>query len=520
MNRSLSLLFAGLCTAACAQMPSILWQHVYGGSGAEFFNQAAATPDGGWVLAGNSASTDGDVTGNNGGTDAWVVKLDATGAISWQRTYGGSGTDVLGGICLSGDGGYYVCGSSTSTDGDLSENYGQKDAWVMKLSATGTIVWQDVVGGALDDSYSRVIPTQDGNILCVGSSHTNLGGDPIPHYGGFDGHVIKYSPSGSILWQRIWGGSSDDELFRVQATADGGYIVGGQSTSTNVSGIITETAHSSLADVWVLKLDATGAITWQRMIGGTAVEQTFDLLLTTDGQYLVAGHASSSDGDIPPGQGVHDALLIKLSATGATQWLKTMGSSQMDAAYSVMQLSDGGYLFVGSARANDGDVTGFHGFQDVWLVKTDGTGELEWQGCLGGTGSDSGRNMLLTADGGLLIVGSANSADGDVPEALGGGDLWVIKTGAVEVGIAEALPAFFSIGPNPSTGTVRLYFDQAMERAEVRITDAHGRVVRTLRANGLSLEVDLLQQPAGMYMVEVVAQGGRFARPLLLAPAN
>lgn len=520
INALLPLVLACLCTVATAQVPSILWQQVHGGSGADIAQQVLATPDGGWIMVGITASTDGDVTGNHGGRDGWLVKLNATGAITWQRAYGGTADDGLTSICPAGDGGYLLCGSSASANGDLTENNGQNDAWLMKVTATGTIVWQVVLGGALNDGFSRVIPTADGNFLCVGSSHTNLGGDPIPHFGGFDGMVVKVSPTGTILWQRILGGNGDDEFFRVQATSDGGYIVGGQSTTTSVSGVITEPANSTSTDVWVVKLNGSGNITWQRMIGGTAVEQTFDLLVTSDQEYLVVGHASSADGDIPVGQGIHDALLIKLTATGTVEWLKTLGSSQMDAANAVIQMEDGGFLFYGSARANDGDVSGFNGFVDAWLVRTDALGELVWQECLGGSGSDNGRAIQRTADGGLLLVASANSSNGDVAESLGAGDMWLVRMGSLAVGVAEQDLAPFTLGPNPTSGPLHVFFEQASEQAVVRVTDLNGREVRRASAMGANLTLDLTGEPAGAYLVEVVRAGLRRTLPVLLTPMD
>lgn len=512
------LAFVLLVAQAVAQPPAILWEHVYGGSASEYMPHLETLPDGGWVLAGYSASDDGDVTGGHGDNDGWLVRTDASGAIVWQKAYGGSGNDGFNAVCPTSDGGYVVAGRSGSDDGDLVGNSGMLDAWVLKVNAAGAIQWQQTLGGALDDRFFTITPTLDGNYIAVGASHTNLGGDPIPHYGGFDGLVVKISPAGAILWQRIIGGMSDDEIWQVRPTSDGGYIVAGQSTSTG-GGVIVPGNHGSW-DAWVMKLDATGGIVWQRMIGGESVEQIFDLIVTADGGYLLCGWSSSASGDIPVGQGIHDVLLVKLEADGDTQWIKTHGTAGMDGAYNIKELADGSFLYVGTASAADGDATGFHGFSDVWLAKTDATGDLQWEGCMGGIGQDRGLAMDLTADGGLIIAANSNSADGDVGEALGGGDLWLIKTGALEVGVAEASTPQVAIGPNPTTGPLRLSFEQPLTDAVVSITDLHGRILRRERVNGTVHELDLTGEAAGAYLLRLDASDVHRSFPIVLAPTE
>jgi hypothetical protein len=234
------------------------------------------------------------------------VKLSATGAIQWQKCLGGSGWDVATSIQQTSDGGFIVAGRTNSNDGDVTGNHGNDDFWVVKLSATG-----------------------------------------------------------EIQWQKSLGGSNDDWATSIQQTSDGGFIVAG-STDSNDGDV---TGNHGNDDFWVAKLSSTGAIQWQKSLGGSGDELAESTQQTSDGGFIVTGWTTSNDGDVTGNHGGKDFWVVKLSSTGAIQWQKSLGGSGTDVAESIQQTSDGGFIVAGYTASNDGDVTGNHGYDDFWVVK-------------------------------------------------------------------------------------------------------------------------------------------------------
>ena len=208
-------------------------------------------------------------------------------------------------------------------------------------------------------------------------------------------------------------------------TSDGGYITAGYSGSRN--GDISDPRWGE--DYWIVKLDNTGNTEWQKSLGGTNSETARSILQTSDGGYIVAGHSTSIDGDV---SGKHrqvypDYWIVKLDETGNIEWQKSLGGTGSDAANSILQTLDGGYMVAGSSQSNDGDVSGSHGDSDYWIVKLDETGNIEWQKSLGGKDLDNAQSIIQTSDGGYMAAGWSTSNDGDVSSNYGRFDFWIVK---------------------------------------------------------------------------------------------
>ncbi|MFT3703766.1 MAG: gliding motility-associated C-terminal domain-containing protein [Agriterribacter sp.] len=417
------LLFIFSSNTGYCQSPSIEWQKSLGGSDIERVYSIQQTTDGGYIVTGYSYSNDGDVSGHHGITDFWVVKLDATGAIQWQRSLGGSGDEYAYSIHQTADGGYIIAGLSGSNDGDVSGNHGgSEDCWIVKLDATGNIQWQKSLGGSADDRAASIQQTTDGGYIIAGISTSN-NGDVSGNHGAIDCWIVKLDATGNIQWQKCLGGSNTDKATSVQQTADGGYIIGGNSRSNN--GDLT--LNHGDYDYWVVKLDAAGILQWQKSLGGSGTDLLASIQQTADGGYIVGGNSSSNDGDVTGNHGGSDYWVVKLGATGDIQWQKSLGGSGNELGYSILQSIDGGYVMAGVSRSNDGDVTGNHGLDDEWVVKLDATGNTIWQKCFGGSGGEDLRSIRQTADGGYILGGASGSNDGDVTGNHGNADFWIVK---------------------------------------------------------------------------------------------
>jgi len=172
---------------------SIQWQKSLGGSSDDSAESIQQTSDGDYIVAGGSESNDGDVTGHHSSSDTmdyWIVKLTSGGAINWQKSLGGSGYDLANLIQQTSEGGYIVAGQSDSKDGDVTGNHGGHDYWIVKLASTGSIEWQKCFGGSGWDQYTSIQQTSDGSYIVAGYSSSN-GGDVTGNHGGYDYWVVK-----------------------------------------------------------------------------------------------------------------------------------------------------------------------------------------------------------------------------------------------------------------------------------------------------------------------------------------
>ena len=474
--------------AMVGAQPTIEWQRCLGGSIHDFALSIQQTGVGGYIVAGYSKSNDGDVSVNHGYSDYWVVKLNASGSIEWQRSLGGSSSDWAYSIRQTFDGGYIVAGYSFSNDGDVSGNHGYVDYWVVKLNSVGEIEWQKSLGGSDEDKAYSIYQTSDSGYIVSGCSESN-DGDVSGNHGAYDYWVVKLNSSGSIEWQRSLGGSGNDYAYSIQQTGDGGYIVAGYSYSNDgdVSG------NNGASDYWVVKLNSSGSTEWQRSLGGSVNDYARSIQQTGDGGYIVAGYSFSNDGDVSGNNGASDYWVVKLNSSGSIEWQRSLGGSAHDEAYSIYQTSDSGYIVAGSSESNDGDVSGHHGTPgdsiDYWVVKLNSAGSIVWQRSLGGSDWDEAYSIHQTTDYGYIMAGFSNSNDGDISENHGDYDFWVVKFSpddGISEGNEDLQPLVHTIGvfPNPFNTSCVI---TAPENAEIEIYDLRGNVVTLCSCQGRSI---------------------------------
>lgn len=339
------------------------WVKNYGGSASDFGNTVTTTADGGYIVAGNTSSSNGDIPSNLGASDIVVIKLDNAGNKQWLKTFGGSKLDDATTILSTSDGGYVVAGRTASTDGEGAGNHGGSDILVIKLDASGNKQWAKVLGGTVNDLCGHLITTADGGYaLCGYSASSN--GDISSNKGSFDYLLIKLDASGNKVWDKNYGGTDADYAEDLKVATDGGYILTGNTHSTD--GDVSNN-HGN-ADIWIVKTDASGNKLWTKTIGGSANEYSSCVAATTDGGCIVGGSSYSADGDITKNRGAIDLVLIKINATGSSLTAKTYGGSQDDQPMAVIQVASGQYVLAGSSASNNGHVSGNHGNYDAWVL--------------------------------------------------------------------------------------------------------------------------------------------------------
>jgi hypothetical protein len=450
MKKIFTFLFVMLMvTISVMSQPAVQWQHLYGGTGDEMLYGFSNKPtsDGGAILCGNTTSSNtGTFTGltNNGGLDAVIIKLDASGNTTLQKLYGGSADDELDCIRQTSDGGYIAVGdASSSNSGTLTgmTNNGGKDGWIMKLNSAGGIVWQKLLGGSGDDYLFSARQTADGGFIISGQSTSSNSGTlaGITNNGGTDdGWIIKLDASGNTVWQKLLGGSGFDRFIESAQTTDGGYIAAG--TATGSDGTLTGVTSYGGLDGWIIKLDAAGNTTWQKLYGGGSDDQFGTVEQTTDGGYILAyaaANVNSVNGTYTKaGYGQYDGWVVKTDSLGNLQWQQILGTSSQDYFDGVQLTSDGGYILSGQSTSsiaqNHGSLTGLttYGGLDGWIVKLNGAGDVQWQELLGGTLDDNLFAVQETSDGGYFASGYTSSSNTGTLTGLtsnGGVDGWTVK---------------------------------------------------------------------------------------------
>ncbi|NUO02102.1 MAG: T9SS type A sorting domain-containing protein, partial [Saprospiraceae bacterium] len=345
---------------------AIQWQRTLGGTDADGATDIRQTSDGGYILGGQTESDDGDVSGHHNNRDLWVVKLGPTGTIEWQRALGGSGNENMGSVRETTDGGYFVCGTAGSSNGDVVGNHGVVDIWVLKLGPTGAIQWQKTLGGSAIDFANAGLQTTDGGYVVAGYTKST-DGDLSFSRGEEDVWIIKLTATGTIEWSNTFGGNKQDLSTSIRQVADGGYIVTGATNSTD--GDVTNLQGPGSTDIWLLKITTEGTLEWEKTLGGAKTDIATSIEATNDGGFILLGNSESSDGQLSSNYGSLDCWVVRLDPTGNIIWQKSIGGTNDDQGFSIFQTTDGGFILNSGVYSNDIDVSGNHGNADFWVVK-------------------------------------------------------------------------------------------------------------------------------------------------------
>lgn len=490
----------------------------YGGTNEDYLYSLSPTANGGYVLLGWSDSDDIIVTGNHGLRDFWLINVKANGKIKKKKCYGGSNNDEGASVKQTTDGGFILAGASNSNNGNVKNNHGDYDVWVVKTRPNGKIQWQQSYGGSGADYAYDIHQTNDGGYIIVGVTFSGDGDVSGGNYhGGGDYWVIKTNASGNILWQKCFGGTGEDYSWSVEPV-NGKYIVGGWSNSTD--GDVTGN-HGGF-DYWAVEIDNAGNLNWQQCFGGSGEDRGYDIKNTSDGGYAMSGWSNSTDGDVTGNHGDMDYWIIKMTATAIIQWQKSYGGSSEDVANRLIQTSSGGYAITGYTQSSDGDITGFHGSIDGWVIQLDSAGNLLDKIALGGSSQDFSTG-IIPRPGGFMVSNLAYSNDGDVTSTnYGNGDYWVVKLGSPlakpsfenlyeSISSSPSILPYYdgvTIYPNPTSGILNLEFDYDPGNTKIEIRDMQGRIIISQEANNeLLQQMDLAILKSGIYLVQISSSG-------------
>ena len=457
-----------------AQPHDTVWTQFFGGNDVDIGYCVQQTTDGGYIITGYTTSY------GAGSRDVYLIKTDSSGDSLWTQTFGGDDWDVGFSVQQTTDGGYIIAGVTASFGA------GNFDVYLIKTDSSGDSLWTQTFGGSASEYGVSVQQTTDEGYIITGATASYGAGSR-------DVYLIKTDSSGDSLWTQTFGGSLFEWGSSVQQTTDGGYIITGY----------TFTYSAGMCDIYLIKTDSSGDTVWTQTFGGSSFTWGYSVQQTSDGGYIIAGATDSY------GAGVNDVYLIKTNSSGDSLWTQTFGGSNYDAGYSVQQTTDGAYIITG-ATASYGA-----GIDDVYLIKTNSSGDSLWTQTFGGCSSDIGRSVQQTTDGGYIVAGSTNSYSYVVENF----DVYLIKlqpeTGIEEENEGSEPPvALVQIDPNPFSSELSItYSIPEQTSVELTIFDLSGRLVEELISDQLPAGTHTVMWspsesiPNGCYLIEFNACG-------------
>jgi hypothetical protein len=372
-----------------------------GGSNWDGFNGVLPTADGGFIAVGSTWSSDGDVLSNNGEVDAWIVRFSAAGAIVWSRTYGDVRWNSASKI-LKTPGGYAVLGS-TVLEQDTEGNVGTPT--LLKIDENGDQVWFKTFPLGTEVDLSGFSATSSGGFICSGTANDQA-------------VLIRLNDSGDEIWSKTYGGEHVDQAYSVTQTADGGFVATGRSGFPRIATQDDWNAQNA----WVFKVDENGNQVWSKHFGGSMNEAGFYVDASNDGGAVIAAKTESPD--IEGFKGNQDIWLLKIDADGNLQWQKSLGSAGGEQVSSLDVLPDGNIMLCGVISQANGDVAQAFGGSDAWLVKLSAVGDILWQQTIGGTDYESFAGMAISENK-VYLAGNAFGTTGDFSTNHGLLDGWV-----------------------------------------------------------------------------------------------
>ena len=349
-------------------------------------------------------------------------------SLIWNTFLGGADADVGQGLTLDASGNAYVTGWSLASWGSPIRPYaGGYEAFVAKLDKKGALQWSTFLGGTNHDWGQGIAVDAGGNVYVVGYSY-GAWGSPIRPYSNVDVFVVKLNASGALQWSTFLGGSNGDLGYGIVLDAGGNIYVTGESWSTWDTPL---NAHSGNGDALVAKLSTNGALQWHTFFGGSSTDYGYGITKDTGGYFYVTGYSRTTWGSpVNPYVAGSDVFVVKIDANGAPQWNTFVGGSGDDTGYGIAVDSSGNSFLTGLSTATWGSPLRAHsgGYADAFVAKLNASGAPQWNTFLGGSADDRGYAIALDSSGNSYATGFSYSSWGaPVRPFAGGYDAYVVK---------------------------------------------------------------------------------------------
>ncbi len=450
------------------QIPEIVLQQCYGTSEPDY-DFAISETDNGYMFAIEVSAGDG-LLNYHGLTDIWIISTDSIGTLLWEKCFGGSNYDSPRKIIRLIQNEYYILGGTKSTDGDVkSYNHGDSEIWIIKINGQGNLLWEKCYGSPGTDEPRDMILTQDNGFALL-SRISSSGGDISQYYGLYDNWILKCDSIGNIEWEKTLGNEGLDNGISMIINSQGNIMMIG---AVQLHGGMVECyPDGAWGDVWLVEMDLQGNIVSQHCYGGSDYDVGINIL-ETENSYILSCYTTSNDGDVtglhgPPGgppNGHGDIWLVNLNKNYEILWQKCLGGYDQEDPEFITETDDDGYVIIGDTFSNDGDVSGNHSNPgtdtDIWVVKLNEDGVIEWQHCFGGFRSERLENphtILKKSDYDYVVASSTNYGPSyDVACTPTGGnpdrDAWIfeIKTeDTTGIPVQQTENDALKVYPNPA----------------------------------------------------------------------
>ncbi len=443
-----------------------LWSAVYGGADDDGASSVVVDLNGNYVVAGYTYSY------GSGYSDVWILKLDAeTGDTLWSAVYGGTYSEGAEGVVVAPDGNYIVAGYT------YSYGAGGSDLWLLKVdSSDGSLLWSRTFGSTDDDGAYSLAIDDSGYVIIAGYTTS------APYR---DGYLLKVdADTGGLIWSRVYGGTSTDEFYAVSVDGNGDYILAGRTNSPS----------GGYFDVWMVKVNSSGDLLWERTYGGSLDDGAADVVVDNGGNYVVAGRTILDINDY------NDIWILKLEPdNGDTLWTRVFSTSEPEGATAVSLLEDGNYVVAG--------LTSIGGTWDAWVMGLTQQGDSLWGEIYGGSDSDGATSLAVDGSGNIVVAGYTGSF------GSGFSDVWVLKLTQV-VSASERIGNAFHTDIVP--GGLVLWNPSYTYGMEIAIYSKDGRLVK--RGTVAPASQVRYHLPPGIYILHVSCCGGVYRSTVPILP--
>ena len=362
----------------------------------------------------------GDTETDTNSMDILISMISDSNTIIWQKTYGGSGVDKPSKIIQLTDDEFLIVGSTSSFDGDIAANHGLYDYWLFKINKAGKLLWEQTYGGSEND-FGIDISHRTEACFVAGYSSSN-DGDISENKGGSDYWLLKLDEDFQLEWDKNYGGSDNENLKDLLVLENNNILLLGGSNSTD--GDVS--LNKGEKDVWLVETDENGQLLWEKTYGGSDNEEGKAISKTENGNLIIGTVTKSEDGDISKSFGLNDYWLLGTDSLGQLQWQKSYGGSRNDVLKKVLPTDDG-YLLVGNTYSYNGNITENKGRSDVWYLKVYKDGDFNWQTTYGGSGNDNCADVIKAKNSTYLMANYSDSFDYDVEDHIGETDIWMLE---------------------------------------------------------------------------------------------
>ena len=505
MKLLLLTIASAFALSSYSQSPNIQWQNIIAGNDIDVVNKTIQSSNGDFYSVGNTHSSIGNMNNYHGAWDGWISKIDITGNFVWKKPIGGSHHDYLTDIIQTSDGNYIACGTSYSSDGDLSSipySTTSKNIWLIKFNDSG-IIWQQKYGGSGEIGYNintLIKESADGNLHIFANSESK--DQDIQNYYGTSWNDIIYlklTPNGTIISQKNFGGSEDENLGNFAFTSDGGIVISGSTRSIDFD-VSQHIAATGSYDAWVFKIDGSANLVWEKSFKVSYNTSGLSIRELSNHNIIFNSLDSTTFGD---------GILTVLSPNGNVIWRKSYGGSSIDKIDDVIEMNPNSLFFSGHTYSVDGDLAFNQKGEAIWIAEIDSMGNIKSGDTYGGSMMDNGAIITKTNDNSLLLSCASSSNDYDVINpytwSCWCAEGWIVKLNPTTVGIQETQLTnnTFSIFPNPANDILHINTSTSLTSESYSIVNTLGQTILNGKIENDNTTINVQTLQSGIYFLQI-----------------